>query len=119
MVERRTMGVIAMTCPGTCGDCGFWRPGAPADMTMEAPETSAEHVGACEWMPPCVAIINDGPVTLQPTTHYSRCCSNWLPDYPDDDGPGDGMPAPVPVPDPDRAKVRRLFPNPPPQPIAA
>ncbi|WIA57796.1 hypothetical protein N6H05_08370 [Sphingobium sp. WTD-1] len=109
-----------MTDVRNCSTCIYWRAGASTDMTMAARDESYEDVGACENFAPMICIINEGPVSLQPTTHATRCCAEWQPiwgsDDPDDDP--DEEPAPKPTPEPDRDKVRRLFPNPP-RPIAA
>ena len=102
-----------------CSSCGYWRPGASASTDIPARATPYEEMGVCENAIPMVFLINDGPVTLQPMMHRSRCCADWAPipddDDPDDegpDGPDDGEPHPV------TSRVRHLFPIKP-APIAA
>ncbi|ATP20787.1 hypothetical protein [Sphingobium yanoikuyae] len=107
-----------MTDVRNCSTCIYWRAGAITDMTMAARDESYEDVGACENFAPMIYIINEGPVTLQPTTHATRCCAEWLGIWGGDDPDNDPDSAPEPEPKPDIAKVRRLFPNPP-RPIAA
>lgn len=101
----------------TCETCGYWRSGASSGTDMPATVTYDE-MGVCENAIPMVFIINDGPVTLQPTMHRTRRCADWVPmpdDDPEDegpDGPDDGEPHPV------ASRVRHLFPIKP-TPIAA
>lgn len=101
----------------SCAECAFWRRGAPAMTDAAAPDDSVSDIGVCELGLPEIFVIDGAPVFIQPVTHASRCCSQWFP-VDGDDGSGDD-PQPNPSPEPDREKVRRLFPNPPPRPVAA
>ena len=98
----------------SCFTCVFWRAGASPSADQAALDQSYDEMGACENIVPQVFIINEGPVTLQPTTHATRCCAEWATDWPDDDpdDPDDGEPHPAP------SRVRNLFPIQP-APIAA
>lgn len=93
----------------TCSTCVYWRAGASPVMMHDAPDDSADTMGACENIAPQVFIIDGGPFTLQPTTHATRCCGDWTAEWlgDDPDGPGDGEPHPKPEVDPGR--VHRLF----------
>ncbi len=107
-----------------CATCAYWRAGAAPSMAVPARDDSHDDMGACENIVPKVVVINEGPTTVQPTTHATRCCADWSsqwvdlgmdPDDPDD--PDDGEPHPRPAPDP-TSRVRNLFPIRP-APIAA
>ncbi|WP_311270519.1 hypothetical protein [Sphingobium sp. WCS2017Hpa-17] len=103
-----------------CSTCAFWRAGATSQ-TIEPVDSAADsQTGTCEFYPPSVVIVDGLPVSVQPTIHGARFCNEWRPqswfDFPDDDD--QLWPDPDP-PEPDREKVRRLFPNPPPRPVAA
>jgi len=106
-----------MSIPRNCGTCAFWRAGAFPTTESPAPDQSAANLGVCENIVPQVFIVMGDPVTLQPATHATRCCAEWISVWPgddeDDDDPDPGEPAPDP-----KGRVRQLFPITP-NPIAA
>lgn len=106
-----------MSIPRRCGTCAFWRAGAFPTTESPAPDESAARLGVCENIVPQIFIINGDAETLQPATHESRCCAEWISVWPgddeDDDDPDPGEPAPDP-----KGRVRQLFPIRP-NPIAA
>jgi len=77
----------------SCGACVFWRMGVPSDMMHPADERTSDY-GVCEGVPPIAMPPDGGGMRfVQPTTHKSRACREYLGSGDDDDGgPGGGVP---------------------------
>lgn len=73
----------------SCGECIFWRPGAPLHSMLWAPEGSSSDVGVCELDPPTVVVANHAAISVQPVTHRSRSCGAFAPAG-EGGGPDDG-----------------------------
>lgn len=80
-----------MTRLSTCSWCYHWRRGAPSQTDLPAPENSDHHLGVCEAVPPVVMIRQGMQITsLQPVTHATRSCVDFIPIDGDAPDPGGG-----------------------------
>lgn len=67
-----------------CATCIFWSRTLPPITTGHRRPTGADaDLGTCQYNPPVVLVVGGAAVSMQPSTHSTRGCFDWL-------GQGDG-----------------------------
>ncbi len=60
-----------------CRTCMFWRAGgAPVATNVRVPDANPD-LGACEYDPPTVHLINGSLQSMFPAVHADRSCAAW------------------------------------------
>lgn len=79
-----------------CATCSFWSRKLPPTTTgTRRPKGADEDIGVCQFLPPVVATMSGVAVSMQPETHSTRGCNQWLGGFDGPDGPDGGNEADV------------------------
>lgn len=62
-----------------CATCSFWSRSLPPITTGHRwPIGSDDDLGTCQFAPPVVLMLGGAAVSMQPQTHSTRGCDQWL-----------------------------------------
>lgn len=79
-----------------CATCSFWSRSLPPITTgHRRPAGADDDVGTCQYAPPVVLMLGGAAVSMQPQTHSTRGCDQWLGGFGGPDGPNGGTKADV------------------------
>ncbi|MDR6789551.1 hypothetical protein J2Y58_002924 [Sphingomonas sp. BE138] len=79
-----------------CATCSFWSRNLPSITTgLRKAKGADENLGTCQFLPPVVVALGGSAVSMQPETHSTRGCNQWLGGFEGPDGPDGGHEAAV------------------------
>ncbi len=79
-----------------CASCSFWSRTLPPITTgQRRPAGADDDLGTCQFGPPVVLVLSGAVVSMQPQTHSTRRCDEWLGDFDAPGGPDGGQAADI------------------------